>query len=355
TLHVIPLAEMVGELAVPGTFTPAGPLPVAVSDVEPIRLANGKVLLAGGVGADGLATKATALFDPVINTWTPADPLITERRAHSTTLLADGRVLVAGGLDANGTALGSAEIYDPIAATWTAVPVPMVTARFGHSATALTNGKVLVAGGTGKRGDRDGAALSTAELFTPAEGKWSEAKPMTDARTGHRAVLLDSDTVLGDDTVLVIGGELTTGGRGAALAGCETYDSATGTWTPTAGELGLPRAGHQATLLADGSVLVSGGDPVAPRLEFPQHEDPPFRPDGLATAERYDPDARTWRPVADLPGGRTSAPAVHLRSGRVLVMGGTGGPARDTGYRSVVSHHPGDGTWTAAGSLGSGR
>ncbi|MCA1715214.1 MAG: hypothetical protein LC715_08955, partial [Gammaproteobacteria bacterium] len=122
TLHVLPQAEMAGDPAVPNTFTPAGPLPVAVSGAEPILLANRKVLLAGGVGADGKATNAAALFDPVDNVWAVTAPLTTARRAHSITLLTDGRVLVAGGVDANGTTLGSAEIYDPIAATWTAVP-----------------------------------------------------------------------------------------------------------------------------------------------------------------------------------------------------------------------------------------
>jgi len=349
TLHVIRLAEMAGELAVPGAWAPAGALPVAVSGAEPIRLATGKVLLAGGAGDGELVTKATALFDPVVNTWAAASALATARREHSTTMLADGRVLVVGGLDASGVPLASAEVYDPIAATWTTLPVALATARHGHSATLLTSGAVLVAGGTGDH------ALSTAELLVPEKGAWTRraAASMTDARTGHRAVRLN------DLTVLVIGGELTTGGRPAALAGCEIYHPATATaadtWTTTAGELGIPRRGHQATLLTDGSVLVTGGDPVAPRLDFPQHDDPPLRPEGLRAAERYDPTARTWHPVADLPGGRTMARAVSLRSGRVLVIGGTAGPARGIGYCGVVSHNPADGTWTTTGVLVDGR
>jgi N-acetylneuraminic acid mutarotase len=344
-LHVIPVSEMAGELAVPGSWAAAGALPVAVSGAEPVRLATGKVLLAGGRTADGAATGACALFDPVAGRWAAATSLTTARRGHSATLLADGRVLAVGGVGSDGAPLDSAEVFDPVTGTWSAVP-RMTTARHGHTATLLPGGAVLVAGGTGTRG----AALYSVEIgaFQAGAWTWTSTAPMGQPRTGHRAVRVGTH-------VLVVGGALTTGRGEVALAGCETYDPTPGTWTPTANDLGTPRTGHQATLLADGSVLVTGGDPVAPRIDTPEHDDPPFHPDGLTAAERYDPAARTWRPVADLPGGRTAAAAVPLRSGRVLVLGGTSGPARDAGYRSVVSHDPTDGTWTAAQGLAIGR
>src|SRR5262249_6464354 len=144
--------------------------------------------------------------------------------------------------------LASVELYDPAAGTWSPGPV-LATARSGHSATVLADGRVLVAGGVGARG----AALKAAELFDPARGQWSATGSMVDARVGHQAVRL------ADGRVLVTGGELRTGGATRALAYCELFDPATGSWTPT-GSLGTARKGHQATLLPDGRVLVTGGD-----------------------------------------------------------------------------------------------
>ena len=58
------------------------------------------------------------------------------------------------------------------------------------------------------------------------------------------------------------------------LASAELYDPSSGTWSPTGGML-KARSGHTATLLADGTVLVTGGGGSA-----------------LVTAELYDPGSR---------------------------------------------------------------
>jgi hypothetical protein len=126
------------------------------------------------------------------------------------------------------------------------------------------------------------------------------------------------------------------------------YDSATHLWTPT-GELSTPRAGHQATVLPDGTVLVTGGDAVEPLA------DGTFRPDSLDTAERYDPDTGVWTPAAPMPGRRTRHRSILLRTGRVLVVGGTGGPGFAAGYRSAALYDPKSGTWTTTGALALGR
>ncbi|RAY12574.1 hypothetical protein DPM19_23515 [Actinomadura craniellae] len=342
TLHVIPESEAAAPPAVPGTWTAAAnPFPAAVSwaaATDPAaRLPGGRVLAAGGADATGQSVAGTALFDPVALAWAAGPALATARRLHSTTGLADGRVLVAGGL--GGTApVAAAEIYDPVAGTWSVTSGGMDTARFAHSATPLPDGTVLVAGGTGARG----AALPSAELFDPVAGTWDAAAPMTDARSGHRAVALPGGRVL------VVGGALPTGGADAALAHCEIYDPETGEWTPT-GSLVTPRRGHQATLLADGSVLVTGG--AAPGTPATGG----YHPGALAAAERYDPGTGVWTPVAAMPGGRRGHRAVLLRSGGVLVVGGTGGPTTAGGYRSAVRYDPAADTWTATGPLGTGR
>ena len=60
---------------------------------------------------------------------------------------------------------------------------------------------------------------------------------------------------------------LVTGGIGddgsTALASAELYDLATGVWTAT-GSMATARAGHTATLLSNGKVLVAAGFAVHP-------------------------------------------------------------------------------------------
>ncbi|GAA2430339.1 hypothetical protein GCM10010191_49870 [Actinomadura vinacea] len=340
-LHILRQAEAGGGVvAQPGTWSVVSPPPSAVSGTDAVRLTGGKVLIAGGADAAGKPVATTAVYDPVAATWADAtQSLMTARWGHTTTKLGDGRVVATGGLGADGAPLASAEVFEPVAGAWKTPQGALKTARAGHSATAV-GGRLLVAGGTGARG----AALASAELLDPGTLTWTETAPMACARTGHQAVLIKVDET---DKVLVIGGALPTGEseRERALAFCEIYDPATKTWTPT-GSLRTPRKGHQATVLGDGRVLVTGGDAV-PAM--------PYRVDSLSTAELYDPHTGTWTPAADLPGGgRSGHRSVRTPTG-VLVIGGTGRPRATAGYRDVVVFDPGSGTWTTTGALGTGR
>jgi hypothetical protein len=74
---------------------------------------------------------------------------------------------------------------------------------------------------------------------------------MTTARAGHTATLLPNGQVLiagGDDT-----------SAGDAFASPELYDGTTGTFSP-AGSMTTARSFHTATLLSNGRVLIAGGD-----------------------------------------------------------------------------------------------
>jgi Kelch motif/Galactose oxidase, central domain len=328
-LHVIPAAEAAITPGAPGTWLPAGTLPVPVSTVDLVTLPSGAVLVAGGTDTAGGPSAATALFDPTADSWAAGPPLGAARQHHSTTGLPDGRVLVAGGADTP-----TAELFDPAERRWTPTP-PMVATREGHSATLLPDGRVLVAGGRG--------GLTSAELYDPRTGTWHETGSMTDARTDHRAVLLN------DGRVLAVGGALPTSpDRADPLAYCEVYDPTTGEWTTT-GPLREPRTGHQAVLLADHRVLVTGGDPVpVPR------SDGTFDPHSLASAELYDPKTEMWQAAPPMPGGgRSGHRALTLRSGAVLVTGGTGAPERTAAYRSVLAFDAG--TWSTVDGLITGR
>jgi hypothetical protein len=65
--------------------------------------------------------------------------------------------------------------------------------------------------------------------------------------------------------ILIVGGALTSASDPVATA--EIYDPATGTFTMT-GAMATAREQHTATLLADGRVLIVGGDTIAKRNGF---------------------------------------------------------------------------------------
>jgi N-acetylneuraminic acid mutarotase len=254
--------------------------------------------------------------------WLPADAMNQGRFRHTATLLADGRVLVAGGNRKQ--ALSSAELFDAATHGWTRTG-SLGQSRQAHSATLLQNAQVLVAGGFRTGG---GNALSSAELFDPATGKWS---PTTGDLVGQR----DSHTatLLANGKVLLAGGE----GKGSnqgALDSAELYDPATGTWTATSGTLNQARKQHTATLLLNGKVLVVGGESPTDAA--------------LASAELYDPATDTWSSTGSMSQARNAHAAARLADGRVLVVGGTDG---GNALVSAEIYDPAAGTWSTTGSL----
>ncbi|MDO8734698.1 MAG: tetratricopeptide repeat protein, partial [Elusimicrobiota bacterium] len=114
--------------------------------------------------------KYPLLIDP---TWRTTNSMTTVRAWHTATLLPNGKVLITGGW--NGSYLSTAELYDPSAGTFSNTG-SMSTARQHHAATLLPSGKVLITGGfNGSSG-----VISTVELYDPSAGTFSNTGSMTD-------------------------------------------------------------------------------------------------------------------------------------------------------------------------------
>ncbi len=171
------------ELFDPGTgqFNPLSGMSVgerAASNGSAVLLADGKVLIAGGVA--GRVTLSDArLYDPSQQKFLPTGSMISSRFRHDATLLSDGRVLVTGGfktffLPPGPLVVATAELYDPGRGAFIALP-DMTTPRIGHTVTLLPDGEVLIAGGM--RGSLV-TGLSAAELYRPASAAgWAKTGP----------------------------------------------------------------------------------------------------------------------------------------------------------------------------------
>lgn len=87
-------------------------------------------------------------------------------RQQTATLLADGRVLVAGGMVGGFYFPDSAEVYDPLTGRWSRVAA-MSMGRSAHTGTALADGRVLVTGGVGQSSWVPFEWQDSAEIFSP--------------------------------------------------------------------------------------------------------------------------------------------------------------------------------------------
>jgi hypothetical protein len=247
------------------------------------------------------------------------------RAAHTATLLPNHNVLITGGFSSESTfqSLASAEVYNSKTATFSDTG-SMSFARSSHTATLLANGKVLIAGGTSVYNQLL-FVMATAEIYDPATGTFTATGSMATPRENHTA------TLLADGKVLVTGGDNSTSG---AFGSAELYDPATGTFS-SGGSMTTPRDLHTATLLTNGQVLIAGGG-----ISYGY---PP-----LNTAELYDPTTQTFTATGSMLDGRAAHTATLLPSGKVLMGGGIGSLGA---LSSAELFDPGAGTFSATGSL----
>ena len=175
--------------------------------------------------------------------------------------------------------------------------------RIGHTATMLQDGTILIVGGTSSL-DLSAETLASAEIFSPIAGGFTPTGDLANARFGHEA------TLLVDGTVLITGGytEDADGNRRATLS-AELYDPHLGEFI-LAPDMNVPRVGHTTTLLEDGSVLLIGGTAERPSAEF------------------YESSLKRFRPVEGTGLTRFHHTASRMADGRVLILGGVDENAR---------------------------
>jgi hypothetical protein len=174
------------------------------------------------------------------------------------------------------------------------------------------------------------AGIASVELFDPANNTIEQLGSLAESRAGHTA------TMLGSGRVLVAGGY-----NGEYLASVEIFEPSTKRFRP-GGSLAEARSGQTATLLSDGRILFVGG--LGRGWTF------------LRSAEVYDPETGRSELVGSMNVPRESHTATLLNDGRVLVVGGHSGRRPNVElYASAEIFDPRTARFESAGALATPR
>ncbi|MGI4790713.1 MAG: Kelch repeat-containing protein [Janthinobacterium lividum] len=183
---------------------------------------------------------------------------------------------------------------------WTATRNTMTDPRWASAYTLLSGGaRGLIVGGYSYPADR---CVATADEFDPMTRRFVPCKGRL-----HIPRNFAQASLLASGQVLISGGYNTVLG---SLDTAEMFDPITQTFQLLPSRLDTPRELFTATLLTDGRVLIVGG--------FNTH-----RGRTQSSAEIYDPATQTFTLTGSLAEDRFGQDAVRLADGRVLVVGGT--------------------------------
>jgi len=263
-------------------------------------LANGQVLVVGG--GNSSSSTPTELYDPATGRWRLGGEPRIRRNGHTATLLKNGNVLVAGGDTVY--SITTAELYTAATSQWSDAG-NLSTLRVLHTATLLPDGRVLVTGGSR-------APTTAAEIYNAASGEWRATGPMKEQRQAHTA------TLLRDGRVLVVGGfpnaigPYPAPGSPVLFPSTEVYSSTTNTWA-IGPSMFTPRWAHTATLLPDGRVIVIGGYSTGGYSSYAQVQ---------SSVEIFDPANNRWYVARPLSRPRAYHTTTLLADGTLLVVGG---------------------------------
>jgi hypothetical protein len=326
-----------------GEWGPVVDWPVVA--VHTALLPNGKVLAYDSIGDNATETypvqdhSRATVWDPATGTQTPVNVdtgynIFCSGLAH----LLDGRMFMAGGnKDQQLNGIVQTHLFDPATNTWRLGP-NMAVGRWYPTVTPLRNGEMLITSGgvdTPEAATADGSALRAltgASLSLPLY-PWMDVAPdgrafysgpdqtlraLNPRGTGTWQTFGQRDSInrdYGGHAIFDIGKELIAGG-GPSTKDARVIDlnGATPNVQPTA-PMAFGRRQHNLTVLADGTVLATGGNSSGAGLVDLNA--------GVYAAEQWNPATGTWRTLASMQITRQyHSTALLLPDGRVLSGGG---------------------------------
>jgi len=263
---------------------------------------DGSLLVVGGHLFDGFGVNQACIYDPFADTWS-AKPLMNAGRWYPSALtLSDGSVFSISGSQTPSMNNVNPQIWRTN--TWVPVPSPPSTIQFLYPRLHLDpNGRIFVAGPQAQSQFLD---VNT----TGSMGIWTTDGPVRKAAAREYApsVMYDSGKIM------YIGG-----GNDPPTKMTEFIDlnAAKPEWTTsTATDMIFARRQHNATVLPDGTVLVTGGTQGAGFNDLsagmPVHQ-----------AELWNPITKQWTLMAQESADRCyHSIALLLPDGQVLSAGG---------------------------------
>ncbi|EOQ94863.1 kelch repeat protein [Leptospira wolbachii serovar Codice str. CDC] len=304
----------------------SGPnLNVARRSCVGVELDDGRRLVFGGkakkdVLINGNGTLSHAEFyDSASKQFIPAPEMVYRRQEFEAVKLLDGRIFAAAGLGGKGgpsnDELTSTEVYNPITNTWTEGP-HLLTPRLFHKMTVLPNGDVLVVGGMSPFKPIQSVGMVELVHITndPATMTVETIGNLSDSRGKHAQILSHIS-----GKVIIIGGErsdafgpMANNFNANALDSIEIYDINTKILSKSNAKL-YKRFNHFVHGLKNGEILIFGG--VNSRFDVAQ---PVLR------AQIYNPMTDTIRDHKNLLFGREWGSSFIFPYGKdqLIVAGG---------------------------------
>jgi WD40 repeat protein len=256
-------------------------------------LPDGRLIVMGGhSGTDNIGIAVTNLFDYVSKTWSPGPTMQNGRWYPSVLVLPNGEALVVSGGGTDGTLNTIPEVLSASATSLRPLTGAASSIAYYPMMFVAPNGSVFIAGP-----DQTTGYLTTAGTGGKSTGPSSAY--------GYRDY--GSAVMYEPGKILLVGG-------GGPTSSAEKIDLNVGGNWQSAGSMRVARRQMNATLLADGTVLVTGGTNAG------GFNNPPTDANVLA-AERWNP-AGGWTQLARQTRYRLyHSNALLLPDGRVLSVG----------------------------------
>ena len=277
-------------------------------------LTDGQLFVAGGHILNWVGLRDAYTYNSSNGVWTRLPDMNNGRWYPTNTTLANGDVLVVSGWIDTGVGVNvEPQVWQTATGSWRNLTAAHLVLPFYPFMFGAPNGKVFCAG----------PARLTRYLNVSGTGAWtSVGNNKYGTRNWGSAVMYDNGKIL------LMGGtpcDFYSSCSTSPTATAEIIDLNSGTpaWSYTASMAGARKL-HNATLLADGKVLVTGGSRGK--------EDPnTYSSNPAYAAEMWDPATGTWSTMASFTVYRGyHSTALLLPDGRVLSAGGElGGPSAE--------------------------
>ncbi len=261
-------------------------------------LPDGRLLTAGGhSGINNQGILTTTIFDFATNSWTLGPNMANGRWYPSNTTLASGEILTLSGGDINQATNLIPEVYQANG-QWRELSSASLYLPYYPRAFVTPAGGVFVAG----------PSQTTYFLDPSGTGRWTAGpSSLFGSRDYGSALMYDAGRIF------IVGG-------GAPTATAEVIDLNAGTSWRFVAPMAVARRQSNATILADGKVLVTGGTNSTGFNTAPSS-------DAVLAAELWDPATEKWTTLARMTHYRLyHSTALLLPDGRLLSVG-SGSPA----------------------------